>query len=206
MLTLHYMPKTVAVAVAIALNEAGAKYDLKKVDFGKSEQKSPDYLRINPKGRVPALVTSQGVLTETIALLEYVADLHPEAGLVPSDPFQAAKMRSLMTFLASTMHVNHAMGGRGERWGTKQETFDDLKSKVTQNVSENCAYIEENVLSDTPFIGGDRFSIGDAYLYTVSTWLPSDGVSIVDYPKLDAFQQNISRRPSVVKAAHDGVL
>ena len=206
MLTLHYTPKTVAAAVAITLNEVGADYSLKKVDFAAAEQKSPDYLKINPKGRVPALITDQGVLTETIALLEYVNALYPDAALVPADPFQAARMRSLMTYLASTFHVNHAMGGRGERWGTKASTFDDLKSKVTENITENCTYIEENVLSDTPFLGGDRFSIGDAYLYTVSTWLPSDGVSIVDFPKLDAFQQNISRRPSVVKAAQDGVL
>jgi len=78
MLTLHFTPKTVAAAVAITLNEVGADYELKKVDFAASEQKSPDYLKINPKGRVPALITDQGVLTETIALLEYVNALYDD--------------------------------------------------------------------------------------------------------------------------------
>src|SRR5690606_37700330 len=73
MFTLYYAPNTCALATHIALLDAGAKYELKRVDFSKSEQQSPEYLAINPKGRVPAMVTPRGILTETPALLVFVA-------------------------------------------------------------------------------------------------------------------------------------
>lgn len=204
MLTLYYSKGSVSTAVAIALNEAGAAYDTVTVDFASGAQTKPDYHAINPKGRVPALVTERGVLTETSALLDYVAALYPDAGLVPDDPFQAAQMRSLMTYLASTWHVNHAMGGRGARWATQQSSFDDLKSKVTENISANCRYVEDEALQG-PFVVGAQFTLADAYLFTALSWLPSDGVRIAQYPRLQAFQRRMLNRPSVQKALADGI-
>src|SRR6056297_627971 len=87
MLKLHYAPGTIAAAVAITLHEAEVDYDRQRIDFSHSEQKSPGYLAINPKGRVPALETPRGVLTETAAILEFIAATYPQAGLVPTDPF-----------------------------------------------------------------------------------------------------------------------
>ena len=113
---LYYAKGTIAIAVAIALHEAGVEFEPVRLDFKAGEQTRPDYHAINPKGRVPALVTDQGILTETAAILEHIADLAPAAGLRPSDPWQAAKMREAMLYLASTMHVNHAHRARGHRW------------------------------------------------------------------------------------------
>ncbi|MEL6701189.1 MAG: glutathione S-transferase N-terminal domain-containing protein, partial [Pseudomonadota bacterium] len=89
---LHFAPNTIAVASVLALNEIGADYTLVPVDFASAQQKSDAYLAINPKGRVPALETDHGILTETIAILEYAAP-----GLIPDDPWHAAKMREVMT-------------------------------------------------------------------------------------------------------------
>lgn len=203
MLTLYYAPGTVSAAVAVALNEAGASYDSVRIDFASSEQTTPAYYKVNPKGRVPALVTQHGILTETSAILEYIAALHPEAHLVPDDPFQAAQMRSVMTYLASTWHINHAMGGRGARWAFKQSSFDDLKSKVTENITANCRYFEDEVVQG-PFVLGDQFTLADPYFYAVTTWLPSDGVDIADFPRLHAYQQRIASRASVQKARAEG--
>ncbi|MGJ8556648.1 MAG: glutathione S-transferase N-terminal domain-containing protein, partial [Sulfitobacter geojensis] len=78
MLKLYYFPGTISVAVAVTLQEAGLEYDPVKVDFAAAEQTKPDFLALNPKGRVPALVTDKGtILTETGALLDYIADLKP---------------------------------------------------------------------------------------------------------------------------------
>ena len=203
MLRLYYAPRTVSAAVAIALNEAGVPYDTACVDFKSLAQDKTDYHKINPKGRVPALQTDDGILTETSAILDYVAALAPKAGLVPGSPFQAARMRSVMTFLASTWHVNHAMGGRGARWARQQSSFDDMKSKVTENISENCQYFEDEAFSG-PFAIGTQFTLADPYLYTVTTWLPFDGVDIAGYPRLFDFQKRMRERESVHKAHADG--
>ena len=110
---LFYAQNTISMSVAIALREAGLEHELTRVDFTKAEQTSNAYLAKNPKGRVPTLIVGDKALTETGALLEYIAALVPEKKLVPTDPLQAFKMRSVMFYLASTMHVNHAHKMRG---------------------------------------------------------------------------------------------
>ena len=103
-LTLYYTPGTCALAVHIALHEAQAGHELVRLDFAAQQQRSPEYLAINPKGRVPALVTEHGVLTETPALLAYVAQRYAQAQLAPLDPFAFARMQEFNNYLASTVH------------------------------------------------------------------------------------------------------
>ncbi len=196
MLTLHYAPKTISVAVAIALEEVGADYTAVRVDFASSEQTQPAYRAINPKGRVPALITPEGVLTETPGLLEYVAP-----ALVPGDAFAAARMREVMAYLNGTMHPHHAHGLRGERWADEESSFADMKRKVPERMADCAAYLEE-MLPTLPFACGDMAVVSDAYLYVVLSWLPGDGVDITAYPGLVAFQSKMRARPSV-QAAHD---
>ncbi|MCE8007353.1 glutathione S-transferase family protein [Aestuariivita sp.] len=204
-MTLHYAPGTIAAAVAIALNEAQVDYDRHRIDFAKKEHRTAAYLAINPKGRVPALRTRQGVLTETAAILDYIAAIRPETGLVPDDPFEAAQMRGAMTYLASTMHVNHAHGGRGMRWADEARSWADMKQKVPQTMAESAQYLEDHVMQG-PYIMGDRFTLADPYLFVVLTWLPGDGVDIGNFPKLSAFETAMWDRPSVRMTLSDGIL
>ncbi len=199
---LYYAPGTISIAVAIALEEAGVPYTTHKIDFRNPEVSRPQLLDVNVKGRVPVLVTDHGILTETGALLDYIADLAPEDSLKPDDPFKAAKMREAMYYLASTMHVNHAHKLRGARWADKQESWDDMRAKVPETMTASCAYVEENLLKG-PYVLGETFSIADAYLYVVSTWLEGDSVDISQFPKFHAFQKLMEERNSVktVKAA-----
>src|SRR3954451_24994578 len=95
MLKLYYAPHTCALASHIALEEAGAAYETVRLNFKTEDQKKPGYLAINPKGRVPALVTGQGIITETPAILLYIAQTHPAAKLAPSDdPYRQAKAQA----------------------------------------------------------------------------------------------------------------
>ena len=95
MLKLYYAPDTCALASHVALEEAGADYSTVRIRFGAKEQQSPEYLAVNPKGRVPALVTDRGVLTETPAMLAYVAQSFPQARLAPlTDPFAFAQVQA----------------------------------------------------------------------------------------------------------------
>ena len=96
--------------------DAGAPYDLKRIDFRAAEQQSPAYVTINPKGRVPSMLTPRGILTETPAILGFIAQSFPSAHLAPlDDPFAFAEMQSFNSYLCSTVHVAHAHRMRGNR-------------------------------------------------------------------------------------------
>ena len=193
---LYYAPGTISVAVAIALEEAGLDYEAVKIDFANKEQLSPAYAQINPKSRVPALAVEGGILTETGALLDYIADITPEAGLRPSDPVLCARMREVMYYLASTMHVNHAHKLRGSRWASKTSSYKDMQAKVPQTMADSCAHLSQYGLRG-PFVLGDEVSLADCYLYVVCTWLKGDGVSLAEFPKIQSFMTAMEQRDSL---------
>ena len=191
---LYYAKGTIATATAIALHEAGIAFEPVRIDFRDAEQTKPDYQAINPKGRVPALVTDQGILTETGAILEHVADIAPQAGLRPTDSFQAAKMREVMFYIASTMHVNHAHGPRGNRWADTESAIADMKAKVPATMTDSAQHVENHVLKG-PYVLGDALSLADPYLYVACGWLEGDGVPVADFPKITAFLDAMRARP-----------
>lgn len=203
---LYYAPHTISVAVAIALHEAGLSFDAIKLDFASAEQTQPAYAKVNPKGRVPALVIGgTEILTETGALLEHVADLAPEAGLRPKDPIQAARMREVMFYLASTMHVNHAHKLRGHRWADLESSHKDMTAKVPETMAASCAYVCDEVLAG-PYVLGDQFSLADIYLYVVCTWLDGDGVDLNQFPKIQTLMTTMEHRASVKSVMDAGML
>ncbi len=120
MLKLYYAPGTCALASHIALEEAGAAYTTERIDFKSNQQNSAEYLAVNPKGRVPALVTDRGILTETPAMLAFIAQSFPKAKLAPlEDAFAFAQAQAFNSYLCSTVHVAHAHKMRGARWATE---------------------------------------------------------------------------------------
>lgn len=202
---LYYAKGTIAAAAAITLAEAGIDFEPVPVNFAEAEQTKPGYHRINPKGRVPALVAEQGILTETGAILDYVAALAPAAGLIPADPFSAARMREVMYYLASTAHVNHAHKMRGHRWSDDPAAHVSMTAKVQENMTACAAHIEASALAG-PFVLGDAVSLADPYLYTVTQWLPGDGVDLAACPRLSAFNERFGARPSVARVRALGIL
>ncbi len=198
-LTLYYAPGTCAQAVRIALEEAAAPYRLERLDFSARQQLSPDYLAVNPKGRVPALATPQGVLTETPALLAYVAQRFPEARLAPADAFGFARMQEVHSYLASTVHVAHAHRPRGSRWADEPEAIAAMQRKVPQNIAECFDLIERHYLQG-PWVLGDAYSVADGYLFTIAGWLKSDGVDIARFPKVQAHSVRVGAREAVQRA------
>ena len=200
-LTLYYAPGTCAQAVLIALHEAHADFAAQRLNLADGEQRSAAYLAINPKGRVPALVTPHGVLSETLALLLYVAQTHPQAQLAPlDDPFQLARMQEFNSFLATTVHVNHAHRPRASRWADDEAAQKSMQAKVPQNMREAFALIEQHYLGDKPWVLGDRYSVADPYLFTVAGWLKSDGVDIHGFPRVAAHFERMKARPAVQQA------
>ena len=206
MLKLYYAPGTISIAVALGLEEAGLDYEPVKVDFAAAAQTKPEYLSVNPKGRVPALVTEAGtILTETGALLEYIADLAPQAGLIPTDVEAAAHMRSVMFYLASTMHVARAHKMRGSRWADKPESHADMQAKVPQTMRACADYVQSDCLRGD-YVLGDGVSIADLYLFIVCNWMEGDGVPRKDFPAIDAFLTRMDARVSVKTVREKGML
>lgn len=196
---LYYAPLSCAVASHIALETAGANYEARRLDFRANEQRSPAYLAVNPKGRVPALVTDRGVITETPAILTYIAQTHPHANLAPlNDPFQFAQVQAFNSYLCSTVHVAHAHRIRGTRWADDEAAIASMKKKVTQNMTD-CFSLIENEMFTGPFVFGETYSISDIYLYTLSTWLEGDGVDIRLFPKIADFQNRLHQDPTIMR-------
>jgi glutathione S-transferase len=197
---LYYTPHTCALASHIALEQAGADYQTKRIDFVTNGQKSPEYLRINPKGRVPALVTSRGILTETPAILAFIAQSFPAAKLAPvDDPFAFAQVQSFNNYLCATVHVAHSHRMRGYRWADDLVAIDAMKKKVPQSVGECFALIEHGMLQG-PWVMGASYTICDMYLFTLAQWLEDDGVDLHRLPKVVDHRRRMSANPAVAKA------
>ena len=200
MLKLYYATGTCALATHIALEEAGAPYEAVRLDFGSQAQRSAEYLAINPKGRVPALVTENGTLTETPALLFFVAQCFPAAELAPlADPFALGQVQEFNNYLCSTVHVAHAHGRRGARWADDAAAIEAMKRKVPATMAECFELIERKLLKG-PWVMGEQFTICDPYLFTIATWLEGDGVDPTKLPRVMEHRRRMLARPAVQKA------
>ena len=199
MFKLYYAPGTCALASHITLEEAGADYTTERLNFKANQQNSPDYLAINPKGRVPSLVTDRGTLTETPAMLAYIAQSFPQAKLAPlDDAFAFAQVQAFNSYLCSTVHVAHAHKLRGARWATEASSFADMKRMVPKTVGACVAMIEQKMFRG-PWVMGDTYTICDPYLFTIAQWLEGDSVDIASTPKLADHFRRMTERPAVRK-------
>lgn len=203
---LYYANGTIAIAAAITLIEAGLDHDLVRLDFADAAQSAPDYLALNPKGRVPALELTDGtVLTETGAILEYIAALAPKAELLPDTAEGSAHMRAVMYYIASTMHVAHAHRMRGHRWADLPASHADMTAKVPQTMRACAEYVENDCLRGD-YVCGDRITIADAYLFVACNWLKGDGVDTSDLPRLSSFLDRMAQRDSVKTLRAQGMI
>jgi glutathione S-transferase len=200
MLTLYTAPNTCALASHIALEEAGARYEIARVDFKANAQRSPEYLKINPKGRVPALVTDRGILTETPAMLVYIAQSYPAARLAPIDePFAFARLQAFNSYLCSTVHVAHAHRMRGTRWADDPAAIAEMKRKVPETVGACFDLIEREMLTG-PWVMGQAYTIADPYLFTLAQWLEGDGVDPARFPKVADHRRRVGERAATRRA------
>jgi glutathione S-transferase len=197
MLKLYYTADTCALASHIALNDAGAEYSTVRISFANKEQRTPEYLAINPKGRVPALVTDKGTLSETPAILAFIAQSYPKARLAPlDDPFRFAQVQAFNNYLCATLHVAHSHRMRGDRWADDPASFMDMQRKVPESVGACYRLIEDNMLAG-PWVMGETYTICDPYLFTIAQWMEADGVDPSRLPKVSDHRRRMSERPQV---------
>lgn len=200
MITLYYAPDTCSLASHIALEDAGADYSTVRIDFAADEQRKPEYLAINPKGRAPALVTGKGILTETPAILAFIAQSFPRAGLAPlDDAFSFAQVQAFNSYLCSTLHVAHSHRMRGYRWADDASAMEAMQRKVPESVAACYDLIEHKMLG-APWVMGETYTICDPYLFTMAQWLEQDGVDPSRFPKVIDHRRRMSERPEVQRA------
>jgi glutathione S-transferase len=200
MIKLYYAPHTCSLASHIALEDAGAEYVTVRINFAAEEQRKPEYLAINPKARAPAMITERGILTETPAILAFIAQSFPKARLAPlDDPFLFAEVQAFNSYLCSTLHVAHAHRMRGYRWADDPSAIAAMQRKVPESVGACFELIESKMLRG-PWVMGETYSICDPYLFTIAQWMEQDGVDPSRFPKVKDHRQRMSERPHVQKA------
>jgi glutathione S-transferase len=198
----YFAKKSVAIAAHLALEESGASYEAREIDFAATEQRSDNYLQINPKGRVPALATDEGIITETPAILAYIAQTNPAANLAPiNNPYLFAKCQEFNLYLCATVHVAHAHRVRGNRWADDNPSILAMQNKVAENMSDYFELIESEMFLG-PWVLGDDYSICDAYLFTVTQWLKGDGVELSKYPIISDFEKRMRSREAVKRVTN----
>jgi glutathione S-transferase len=200
---IYYAPHTISLATHIVLEEVGADYSTVRIDFSKTQQRSPEYLKVNPKGRMPALVTDRGILTETPAMLVYVAQSLPQSRSRARPTTRSSSPRSSRSTPGSarTCTSAHAHRKRGYRWVDADDAHSiaAMQRKVPQSVGESFAMIEREMLHG-PWVMGERYTICDPYLFTLAQWLEADGVDPMAIPRVIDHRGRMAERATVRKA------
>lgn len=203
-LTLFYSPGACSLASHIALEESGLAFEARRVDFGTAEQRSPDYLKINPKARVPALVEDGFVVTETPAILRYIARKAPDAGLWPDDPRAEAACAEWCAWCSSGLHVAYAHIRRAERYATSEAAKDEVIEKGRAATRDVWEQVERKLAaSASPWALGERYSVVDAYLFVFWNWGRGQvlGYDMArDFPAWTAQASALGERPAVRRA------
>jgi len=192
---LYYMPGACSLSPHIALREAGIAFDLVKVD-GKTKktETGADFNAINPKSYVPALELDTGkVLTEGAAILQFIADKKPDAKLAPaSGTDERLGLQEWLNFIASEIHK-----GTGPLFNAQLP--EAWKTVVLDRLAGRYDYLAKH-LAANKYVLGDRFSVADAYLFTVINWANFTGIDLGKWPALKEYHARIAARPAVQAA------
>jgi glutathione S-transferase len=195
MLKFYYAPGACSTASHIGLEESGAKFEGQALSFAKSEQKSPEYLKINPRGRVPALVIDEGTIVENTAILDYVAAKY-SPDLMPKDPVQRARAISLMAWFSNNVHPAFTHIGRPERFATDQSVFDNLKATGRTNFHAALTEID-GILAGKQWILGDQFSVVDGYALVFYGWGKRIELPMAELKNYTVWKDRMLARPAV---------
>jgi glutathione S-transferase len=197
---LYFSPGTVSMAAHIALEELGAPYELEALDVRAGEQYGERYQRIHPLGRVPALEIEPGVvLTETPALLGYLADLAPELMLLPREPLGRARASEWMSLLASSLHVAFLSFYRPGRYTSDVAAQSALKVDGKQRFFDLLRYVERRLPAEG-FVLGERYSLCDAYLAVFLLWAKRMDGPLAELPRYVRLVGRVLERPAVRRA------
>jgi glutathione S-transferase len=192
---LYFLPGACSLSPHIVLRETGANFELEKVNL--QEKKTAgggDYLAVNPKGQVPVLVLDSGeTLTEGPVIVQYLADQNPAAGLAGTPgTMERYRVQEWLNFITSELHKSFGPLFR-------PTTPDAYKEISRENIGKRFDWVDQQ-LSGKPYLTGDRFTVADAYLYTILRWGAHTGVDTAKWPNITAYMERVAARPKVQEA------
>jgi glutathione S-transferase len=192
---LYFSPGACSLAPHIALREAGLEFALEKVDMRtRQTQSGAKFSTINPKDYVPALQLDNGeILTEVAAVTQYIADRKPSSGLAPpAGTLERYRLQEWLTFISSELH-------KGFSPMFRPDTPEQFKAQTKTRLESRFAFVARE-LDAKEFLLSDRFTVADAYLYTILGWMRFAGIDRAQWPALQAYYEHIGKRPAVQAA------
>jgi glutathione S-transferase len=191
---LYIMTGACSMASNIALHEAGIQFEISKVDRRTKRADGVEFVTINPKGYVPALRLDDGqVLTENVAVLQYIADLNPAAKLAPpAGTMERYRLQEWLSFINSEVHKAFTPL-------FSPEATEEMKDYARNYIAKRLTYVE-GALGDRQYLMGEQFTVADAYLFTVVGWGAHVGVDVGQWPRLKSYVDRVRARPHVIEA------
>jgi glutathione S-transferase len=203
---LFYAPGACSLAPHILLEEIGRPFEAVRLDFAAGEQRTADYLALNPRGRVPLLVTAHGPLRENVAISAYLAGLEPGLGLLPQDDWARAQVLAALVWMSGTVHGQaFASWFRAARFTDDPAAQETVKAKGRVDALAHLAEMEAMLQGKTWFVG-DQFTIADPMFLVLRRWAIRIGLDVSPFAALAAHSQRLAERPSTMRAmAREGI-
>ena len=198
MMTLYFSPGACSLASHIGLEETGAPYEAKPILLAKGQQRTEEYQKINPRGKVPALSVDGKVLVENTAILTYLARRFPEKKLMPSDPAEEARGIATMCWFSSIVHPSYQRVNRPERFAEGEAAHAGVKENGRKSFWANCQEID-SMFRGNEWIMGNDYTLVDPYALVFYGWGVRGGFPMKDLSAYTAWQERMMKRPTVKK-------
>ncbi|MEZ5755275.1 MAG: glutathione transferase GstA [Paracoccaceae bacterium] len=194
MMKLYYSPGACSLASHIVLAESGADYAIERADIrAKKTESGADFAAISPRGAVPVLVLADGeVLTEGVAIMQYVADSATPGKLPAPGTLARARLQEALNFISTEVHKTYSPFFRGLEGAAREAQVALLEGRL--------ALVEARLGDGRAFLLGEEFTPADAYLFTVTNWSKGLGHDLSAFPKLEALRARVAARPAVQAA------
>ena len=207
MYRLYYYPGNANLAPHILLQEIGAQFELVLVDRDRQQHKSPEYLKLNPHGRIPALVDGDLVLYETAAICLHLVDRHPAARLAPElGTPERAHFYKWLVYLTNTIQSEMTVYYYPERWASGEAGAAEVRRHAERHLTAMFDTVEQSLGAEGPYLLGNRYSAADPYLLMLAGWSSDFARPARSLPKLGRLLETVAARPAVQRAfASEGI-
>jgi glutathione S-transferase len=199
MMTLYFSPGACSLASHIGLEETGASYEIKPILLAKGQQRTEAYLKINPRGKVPALSADGKILVENTAILTYLSRRFPEKRLMPTDPAEEARCIATMCWFSSVVHPSYQRSSRPERFAEGDTAQAAVRENGRKSFWANCQEID-SMFQGNNWIMGPDYTLVDPYALVFYGWGVRGGFPMKELSAYTAWQERMMQRPTVRKS------
>ncbi len=199
---LYYAPGACSLASHIAIEEVGVPYETERLDLAAGDQRKPEYLKLNPRGRVPTCVVDGNVITENVGIISYFAGGYPKAGIWPKDTWHQALAVSTMAWLSNTVHTTYGHLVRPARYADDTASQESIRTKARVSFEDYLREID-GLLAGRKWCIGDRYSAVDGYLLVFYRWGNRQKMPVREMRNYSALADRVLARPAVKKVMAD---